>query len=172
MTGMSFLGIGLGMVIALATQPYWQRVYKRHSARHKGNPPPEVRLLIGMPGAILVPIGLFWIAFTTFPGVHWIVPIIGSIPFGTGVAYVFTAVFTYLVTAYRPMAASAMAGNSFLRSSFAAGFPLFAAQMYGRLGTVGATALLAGLTAVMAPLPFIFYKYGPRIRANSKFAVS
>lgn len=73
--------------------------------------------------------------------------------FGAGVYFVFTSTFTYLVTAYRPIAASAMAANSALRSTFAAAFPLFAGAMYGRLGTVGATALLAGLTAVMAPLP-------------------
>ena len=108
---------------------------------------------MGMPGGILVPLSLFWLAFTTFPSVPWIVPIIGSIPFGTGILFVFTSTFTYLVTAYRPIAASAMASNSALRSAFAAVFPLFASQMYSRLGTVGATALLAGLTAVMAPLP-------------------
>lgn len=75
------------------------------------------------------------------------------ISFGTGVVYVFTSVFTFLVVAYRPYAASAMAGNSFLRSAFAAVFPLVSGPMYNRLGTVGATALLAGLTVLMAPLP-------------------
>ncbi len=110
---------------------------------------------MGMPGGILVSLGLYWMEFTTFKGVHWILPILGSIPFGTGILYVFTATFTYLVTAYRPMAASAMAGNSAIRSAFAAGFPLFAGQMYARLGTVGATALLAGLTTLMAPLPSV-----------------
>ena len=92
-------------------------------------------------------------AFTTYKQVHWIGPIIGSIPFGSGTVFIFTGVFTYLVTAYRPIAASAMAANSALRSTFAAVFPLFAGQMYDALGTVGATALLAGLMTVMAPLP-------------------
>lgn len=50
----------------------------------------------------VVPIGLFWFGATTQPSVHWIVPIIGSIPFGTGVVFVFSSVFTYLVDAYRP----------------------------------------------------------------------
>lgn len=70
-----------------------------------------------------------------------------------GIAFSFTSVFTFLVTAYRLNAASAMAANSFLRFSFAAAFPLFAGAMYARLGTVGATVLLAGLTLCMAPLP-------------------
>jgi hypothetical protein len=97
--------------------------------------------------------GLFWLAFTTYPSVHWIVPIIASFPLGTGYYLSFNSVFTYLVVAYRPIAASAMAGNSFLRSSFACAFPLFSSAMYNRLGTVGATALLAGLTTIMMPLP-------------------
>lgn len=96
---------------------------------------------------------MYIIAFTTYKQVHWIGPIIGSIPFGAGTIFIYTAVFTYLVTAYRPIAASAMAANSAVRSSFAAGFPLFAGQMYHKLGTVGATALLAGLMTIMAPLP-------------------
>jgi len=171
-TGMSFIGIGLGLVSSLAFQPLWNRIYKREALKHNGTPPPEIRLMIGMPGGILVAVGLFCVAFTTFKGVPWVVPIIASIPFGLGIAWVFISSFTYLVTAYRPMAASAMAGNSAIRSSFAAGFPLFAPAMYNRLGTVGATALLAGLLTLMAPIPFIFYKYGARIRAKSRFAVA
>jgi len=124
-----------------------------------------------MVGAILAPIGLFWLAFTTYPSVHWIVPIIAAIPFGTGVIFIFTSVFTFLVVAYRPYAASAMAGNSFLRSTFAAAFPLISGPLYKRLGTVGATALLAGLMTLMAPVPFIIYRFGARLRKNSKFAV-
>ncbi|KAI0637769.1 MFS general substrate transporter [Trametes polyzona] len=172
-TGLSFLGIGVGMVIALASQPYWNRLFRREAIKHEGHPPPEVRLFIGQAGAILAPLGLYIMAFTTYKQVHWIGPIIGSIPFGTGTVYIFTGVFTYLVTAYRPIAASAMAANSALRSTFAAVFPLFAGAMYHRLGTVGATALLAGLTTLMAPLPrFIFYRVGARLRSTSRFAVA
>ena len=94
-------------------------------------------------------------AFTSYKQVHWIAPIISSAPFGSGIYYVFTSVFTYLVTAYRPIAASAMASNSAMRSTFAAAFPLFAGPMYARLGAPGAMALLAGLTTLMTPLPFV-----------------
>ena len=114
---------------------------------------PESRLVMGQAGAILIPIGLFWIAFTTYKSVHWIVPIIGSIPLGTGICFAFSSTFTYLVTAYRPIAASVLASNSFLRSCFACAFPLFTSAMYNALGTTGATALVAGLATVFAPLP-------------------
>lgn len=132
--------------------PPGHRKFREYKSAH-GDPPPEFRLRMGQVGGILVPIGLFWLAFTTYRSVHWMVPLVASIPFGTGTYFVFTSTFTYLVVAYRPIAASAMASNSAMRSSFAAGFPLFANAMYARLGTVGATALLAGLTTLMAPLP-------------------
>ena len=170
LSGLTFLGIGIGMLIGLAIQPVFNRygllssprtikltINHRHlkqlAIENHGNAPLEARLIPGKLGAILVPISLYWLAFTTYPKVHWIVPIIASIPFGAGVFFCFTAVFTYTVTAYRPIAASAMAANTFVRTSFAAAFPLFAGQMYDKLGTVGATALLAGLTTIAAPLP-------------------
>lgn len=115
--------------------------------------PPEALLLTGRVGAVIVPVSLFWIAFTTYKHVHWIAPIIASIAFGIGFLLCFTSTFTYLVSAYRPMAASVMAANAFVRSVFAAAFPLFAGQMYARMGTVGATAFLAGIMTVAAPLP-------------------
>lgn len=115
--------------------------------------PPEALLITGQVGAIVVPVSLYFLAFTTYRHVHWIVPIIASVGFGIGFLLCFTSTFTYLVSAYRPIAASSLAGNAFVRSAFAAAFPLFAGQMYERLGTDGATALLAGLMTIAAPLP-------------------
>ncbi|KAL4061760.1 major facilitator superfamily domain-containing protein [Scleroderma yunnanense] len=170
MTGLSFLGLGIGMIAAISTQPLWNRFFARKSAQFNGKMPPEVILIVGQVGAVLVPISLLWLAFTTYSNVHWVAPIIASIPFGSGIYFSYASTFTYLVTAYRPIAASAMASNAAMRCAFAAAFPLFAGAMYNRLGTVGATALLAGLTALMAPLPFIFYHIGERLRRNSPFA--
>ncbi|KAF7965778.1 hypothetical protein HWV62_41808 [Athelia sp. TMB] len=148
-TGMSFLGIGLGMVIAVCTEPFWNILFAREEIKYKGNPPPEIRLFMGQVGGVLVPI----------------------VPFGSGILFVFTSTFTYQVTAYRPIAASAMSSNSALRFTFAAAFPLFAGAMYNKLGTVAATGLLAGITALMAPLPFVLYRIGPKLRQSSRFAV-
>ena len=95
------------------------RYHHNVAARHGGKLPPETRLVMGMVGAVLAPIGLFWMAFTTYRAVPWILPIVASSLFGAAVYYIFTAVFTYLVTAYRPIAASAMASNTALRCAFA-----------------------------------------------------
>ena len=140
-------------------------------------PPPETALYPGMVAAILVPIGmslpsnewiepvnsqftdlkkigLFMFAFTVYRSVHWIVPIILIAPFGTGTVLAYVSTFTFLVSTYRAHAASAMASNSFARSSFAAAFPLIARPMFDTMTNSGALAFLAGLTALMAPLPY------------------
>ncbi|EST05577.1 Major facilitator superfamily [Kalmanozyma brasiliensis GHG001] len=168
--GLSFLGIGIGMIIAVLCMPFWARHYTR-LVETKGNgvAEPEFRLPVAMVGAICLPIGMFWFAFTTYPSIHWIVPILGTVVFGFGISNIFTSVFTYTTHAYRPVAASAMAANSFCRSSWAAAFPLFAKQMYDGMTPAGASAFLAGLNVLMIPVPFVFYKYGKKIRANSQF---
>jgi len=137
-----------------------QRRYRRYKEAHGRDPPAEFRLLMGQVGGVLVPLALLWLALSTYRSVHWIVPVLASVPFGTGTYFIFTSSFTYIVVAYRPLAASALACNTTMRTSFAAAFPLFAGQMYRALGTVGATLLLAGLTMAMAPLPFVLYHMG------------
>ncbi|KAI0277126.1 MFS general substrate transporter [Russula aff. rugulosa BPL654] len=138
--------------------------HRRYKEEHGREPPAEFRLLMGQVGGVLVPLALLWLALSTHNGVPWIVPVLASVPFGTGTYFIFTSSFTYIVVAYRPVAAIALACNTAMRTSFAAAFPLFAGQMYRALGTIGATLLLAGLTTVTAPLPFVLYAMGPRIR--------
>ncbi|RGP66300.1 hypothetical protein FSPOR_6678 [Fusarium sporotrichioides] len=173
--GMTFLGIFVGLIFATASTPIWARLRMRwleeqEKATGKAISEPEYRLPPTILGAVLIPIGLFWFAWTTYASVHWIVPIIGSGVFGCGMLLVFTGIFTFLVDAYPQYAASAMAANSFARCSFAAAFPLFGIQMYEKLGYQWASSLLAFLTVAMAPFPWLFFKYGKQLRAKSRFA--
>ncbi|RSH94280.1 hypothetical protein EHS25_004083 [Saitozyma podzolica] len=170
-SGLCFLGIGLGQVLAVLSQPLFHRHYRQIAARSPdGIAPPESRLIPGFFGVIACPLGLLLLGLLSFENVPWILPILGSLFFGVGMVYSFTSTFTYLVDAYRPVAASALASNSFLRSAFAAGFPLFGHQLYVRLGAIGGTCLLAGLMALTIPLPFVFYRIGARIRQRSPFS--
>lgn len=127
------------------------------------------RLPMCMVGAFCTVIGLFGFAFTSYPHVHWIAPIIFSVPFGAGVLWIYTAIFSYTGSTWHAVAASAMGANSLVRSGFAAAFPLFASQMYEAMGTVGASAFIAALNVLLIPVPFVLYKYGARIRAKSRF---
>jgi hypothetical protein len=47
--------------------------------------------------------------------------------------------------------------------------PFAAKSMYGTLGVHWATSLLGFLSLAMTAIPFVFIKYGPQIRAHSKF---
>ncbi|KAL7624437.1 hypothetical protein AAE478_006002 [Parahypoxylon ruwenzoriense] len=169
-TGLSFLGIFIGMIICSSTSPVWRRVHTRLVEQNGDTPEPEFRLPSAILGALLCPIGLFIFAWGAFPWVHWIVPIIGSGIFGCGTLLVFTGIFTFLVDAYPHFAASALAANSFTRCVFAAAFPLFGIQMYHKLGYQWGSSLLAFLTVVMIPFPYLFFRYGKQIRKNSRYA--
>jgi multidrug resistance protein len=173
--GLSFLGLLIGMLSAIASDPIWHYNYlrllrkKEAETGERGKSEPEYRLPPSIFGVWLCVIGLFWFAWTIYPSVHWIVPLIGSAFFGCGTILTFTGVFTFLVEAYPLYAASALAANSFARSSFAGAFPLFGVQMYETLGYHWATTLLACLTLAMAPFPYVFFKYGKKLRSKSKF---
>ena len=88
--GLTFMGIFCGMIVSAASDPLWHRIRDRLMARlaaetgDEGASEPEFRLPPAILGSVLVSIGMFWFAWTTFPTVHWIVPIIGSAVFGAG----------------------------------------------------------------------------------------
>lgn len=117
--GLSFLGIGIGEFLAVAMIPFLSK-YQRKLITQQGSDSPEIALIQAMFGAILGPVGLLWFAFTTDQ--FWHVPVLAGIPFGCAVVLTFTSVFTFLVKAYTPWAASAMASNSVERSVIAAVF--------------------------------------------------
>ncbi|KAH0229847.1 MFS general substrate transporter, partial [Aureobasidium melanogenum] len=173
-TGLTFIGIFVGMITGVSCDPIWRKNYTRLVNKNGGVSEPEFRLPPTILGAVLVPIGLFGFGWTTYSSVHWIVPIVFSGIFGLGNIFVFSGVFTFLVECYPLYAASALAANSFARSSFAAAFPLFGQLeiSHHELGYQWASSLLAFLALAMAPFPYLFFKYGKQLRKNSKFAQS
>ncbi|KAL4919797.1 putative MFS transporter [Aspergillus aurantiobrunneus] len=166
--GLSFLGICLGMAVATLLSPYLncvQRIY----IRRLGGPYPETRLPHLIVISWLIPISLFWFGWTAAPPTHWICGIMAGIPFGFGLIFMFLGITSYLTDCYGTFGASALAANAVLRSIFGAVFPLFATNMYQSLGVPWATSVLAFVSLMMAPLPWVFYHFGPRIRARSKY---
>lgn len=67
-------------------------------------------------------------------------------------------------------AASALAANTICRSAAGSAAPLFTDFMFEAMGVGGAGSLIAGIACLLAPIPFIFYRYGEPIRKRSKFA--
>lgn len=94
---------------------------------------------------------------TTQPRIHWIVPIIAGIPFGTGVSQILQSLTTYLMDTYGIYFASAIAATVVLRSLCGAMFPLFAPSMFKALGDQWAMSVFACLSTACMPIPFLFF---------------
>ncbi|CAG5188939.1 uncharacterized protein ALTATR162_LOCUS12063 [Alternaria atra] len=169
--GLAFLGVAVGM-IAATIYSIWdnKRYNKAIEASPSGVAAPEARLPPALLGSVIMPIGLFWFAWTNGPNIHWIVSIIASVPFGFSMVLVFLSIMNYLIDAYLIYAASALAANSVLRSLFGAAFPLFTSDMYKSLGIHWASSVPAFLALACVPFPFLFYKYGAAIRQRCRYA--
>ena len=168
--GLAFLGVAIGMVIAVMLVPLGNKAYIRTAEEHGGIAPPEARLVSAMTGAVAIPIGLFWFAWSNYPSIHWISPVMAGAPFGFGMVIIFLAVTNYLIDAYTIFAASVLAANSVLRSLFGFGFPLFTTYMYHNLGIHWASSVPAFLALACLPAPFFLYKYGAAIRTRCQYA--
>lgn len=113
---------------------------------------------------------LYRFAWTSYPSVHWIVPIIGSSLFGAGIYIVILAVLNYVVDSYGSYCASALAGVILARNIVGAGFPLFARQMYTTLGNEWASSLLGFLSLLFVPIPIWWFYRGEQLRLKSPWA--
>lgn len=179
--GLVFIGIGAGCLLAtaifIATDKLYYQPRARKEITDKGKDarslllPPEFRVLSAAIGSFMLPVGLFWFAWTAKSSIHWIVPVLATIFFGAGNLLVFFTAVMYQLDSYGPlMGASAMAANGILRYLAGAVFPLFARQMYRAMGVGWATSLLGFVTVALMPLPWILIKYGWWLRRRSQYA--
>ncbi|KAH7107459.1 MFS general substrate transporter [Auriculariales sp. MPI-PUGE-AT-0066] len=187
--GSAYLGVGAGVLIAVALVPLQARWYKKVASRSPGGKaPPETRLFSVIFGAFAAPIGLFWFAWTSQPSRPAIVSIIAvrlitsgiryrptksrlkGAPFGFGIFQLFNGLTAYIVDTYGIYCASAIASTVVLRCMLAAAFPMFTPALFEALGDQAAMSIFAGLCTLCVPIPILFYKYGPSIRARSKHA--
>lgn len=171
-TGLTFLPIFLGGVAAVASyllvfNPRYVRTQQKYAPAMV---PPEKRLEIAMVGAPILPVAFFWFGWTSYPDVSLWAPLVAGFPLGWSIVFIFLALFNYMIDAYLFVAASALSATTVVRSLFGAGFPLFAVQMYDQLNPRWASTLLGFIAILLAPIPFVLYKYGPFLREKSKYA--
>jgi DHA1 family multidrug resistance protein-like MFS transporter len=169
--GLTFFGMITGQLIAgfavLLQQPW----YSRKLAANGGVPIPEWRLPSVIAGGVAFAGGLFWFGWSGYRAdIHWIVPALSGLLTGFGLASIMLQSLNYLVDAYLMFAASAIAGNTFLRSLAGAGFPLFSRYMFEGMGIQWASTLLGCVGVALVPIPVVFWLYGHKIRARSAFA--
>ncbi|KAJ7662927.1 MFS general substrate transporter [Mycena rosella] len=172
--GVHYLSIALGSTVGgqLGARVL-TRVYLHLKAKNGGVGVPEMRLPLLMVSATTLPIGLLIYGWSVQAHALWIVPDLGVFIFSIGIGANWTCIQTYLdqffFSSYAIYAASAIAGVSSFRAFAGFGFPLFADEMYTRLGDGWGNSILALICLVIGcPAPFVFYRYGARLRARSK----
>ncbi|KAK1142883.1 hypothetical protein N8T08_007317 [Aspergillus melleus] len=166
-SGAVFSAVSIGSILATVMS-----VYQEHLATRLGKMrgTPEGRLYFTCIESVLMPIGLFWFGWTTFPSVPWIVPTLAIGCASMGIFTIYLAAFNYLADTYHRYASSAIAAQSFCRNVLAGIFPLVTNAMFTNMGYPAASSLLGGIGVLLTVVPWVLAFYGPQIRARSKFA--
>jgi hypothetical protein len=184
------IGVSIGPIINIWQERYYQRCIRElenksliiHRSTRQDHDIsetddhfrniPEARVQLGKLAAILLPISIFWFAWTSVPEyeIHQIVPILATTLFGFSFYTLILMSYVYVEDSYMVFSASALAGVGLARNLAGAGFPLFGAPMYEYLGYNWAGTVLACAALLLAPIPFILEKTGTRLRSRSPYA--
>ncbi|KAE9400846.1 MFS general substrate transporter [Gymnopus androsaceus JB14] len=102
------------------------------------------KLYTGMVGSVMLVVSTFWLGWTgNSPSIPWYVPGISTIFVGMAISAIFTSMIVYIVDTY------------LCSTTWAIGW---------------ASTVIALISLVLMPIPFLFFKYGAKIRSKSKFA--
>ena len=169
-SGLNYIAFVLGELFAAGvgtsiTDRIWHRLQKRAN----GTTTPEYRLPLILPGAILMPIGLFCYGWAAQAQTFWLVPDVGVAFVGCGLLLGSQATQAYVIDAYPDHNASAGAASRFLQGIAGFAFPLFAPKVYQKLGFGWGNSLLGFVAAALGvPAPLLLWKYGASLRAKAK----
>lgn len=175
LTGISYLSIICGVIIGASFYLYYLYVNFTKKLLNHENVFPEVFIPPAIVGSVQQVIALFIFAWTSSRDIHWIFPLIGCSIYGSSGIINFQSLLNYLGMSFPHYVASAFASNNLFRSVIAGVFPLFGRNLYTNLATekfpVGwGTSILGFISVLMCLIPLFFYKYGPSLRARSRFA--
>ncbi|TFK57554.1 MFS general substrate transporter [Heliocybe sulcata] len=170
-SGLCYLGLAIGFIVASSMTAYGSRRLYNHLVKVNGEHRPEYRLLPMTAGMIVLPIGLLMYGWSANQHDHFIVPVIGNAFVAMGIFVTFQSIQVYLVDAFSPYSASAIAAATLLRCCAGCGLPLFGRQMFKGLGWVygWAATVLALATIPAIPIPLILYKYSRSLRERFPF---
>jgi MFS family permease len=168
--GLPYIALCIGTTIGFALNFLQIRKYRSIVADPAREATPEARLYGAMLGSIWLPIGLFIYSFTQYKELHWIAPVIALVLITIGIFFIFESCYSFTSDCYGENSSSAIAGQGFMRNTLGAVSPLFASQFFHNVGSQYAGLLLAVVATLLTFIPFVFYWFGPKLRARSKLA--
>ncbi|GFF98291.1 uncharacterized transporter C36.01c [Aspergillus udagawae] len=170
LAGLPYIALCIGTTLGFALNFLQIRKYRSIVADPAREATPEARLYGAMLGSMWLPIGLFIYSFTQYKELHWIAPVIALVLITVGIFFIFESCYSFTSDCYGENSSSAIAGQGFMRNTLGAVSPLFASQFFHNVGSQYAGLLLAVVATLLTLIPFVFYWYGPRLRARSKLA--
>jgi MFS family permease len=139
--------------------------YVKQRVRHEKDSP-EFRAPYMMVGACLVPVGIFWYGWSAQAKIHWIMPDIGAALFVCASFVYNQGLLAYQLDEFAEYSASANAASRIVSNLFGFAFPIFAPQLYARLGYGWGNSLLGFVTVVLGvPTPIVIRIWGEKIRS-------
>jgi MFS family permease len=168
--GLPYIALCIGTTLGFLLNFLQIQKYRSIAADPTREATPEARLYGAMLGSIWLPVGLFIYSFTQYKELHWIGPIIALVLITVGIFFIFESCYSFTSDCYGENSSSAIAGQGFMRNTLGAVSPLFASQFFHNVGSQYAGLLLAVVATLLTFIPFVFYWYGPRLRARSKLA--
>lgn len=167
--GLLYLGPGLGFLFAVwFLVPRIDTVYKNLTAKNNEKARPEFRLPLANIGAVLIPVSLFWFAWTVEKHAHWFATVSGTFFYGIGQVMILNCTQNYFIDSFEQYAASAIAAGTVFRSLVGGVIPLGAPALFQKLGYGWGISVFAFVSLPLAPAPILFYIFGERIRDRFK----
>jgi len=163
--GLMYLGPGLGFLASVwFLVPRIDTVYNYLRSRNNDKGKPEYRLPIANIGSVLIPVSLFWFAWTVAYHKPWPVTLAATFFYGIGQVTILNCTTNYYIDCFEKYAASAIAAGAVFRSVVGGIVPLFAPALFEKLGYGWGISVFGFLATAIAPAPLVFYFYGGWVR--------
>ncbi|KAK0619361.1 major facilitator superfamily domain-containing protein [Immersiella caudata] len=172
MSGVAFGVNGLGTFIGTGVALWYATFAPSVTAKHPNKKAEYLRLPMACVGGPPFVISLLWLGWSSSSQIHWSVPLMAMLPYGSAYLLIFVAMINYVADAYVIYSASALAAASMTRSIAGALIPLATDKMLESLGIAWSCTVLAIVSAGLGVVPFLFIAYGEKIRAASRFSNS
>ncbi|KAI9744476.1 MAG: hypothetical protein M1818_002005 [Claussenomyces sp. TS43310] len=164
-TGLAFLGIAVGLCGASLLTPLIYHLVKQ-----------DVRKIQESGGTHLPPEQYRSVYF------GWVGPptaasrighsLVSTVFFGYGIICVFISSYQYIIDSYEMYAASALASLTSIRYVASGAMVVAGNPFYKNLGVHWTLTILGAISTLMVPVPYALYKFGPKIRGLSHYAIS
>jgi len=174
--GAMFLVLILGGLVALATQPLQDHLYRRSAkTSSNGKPRPEARLYTACFAVWILTISVFWFAFTSDLNPKtssYEIPMWSGFLFGYAEVAIYTGLWQYGTDSYGENAGSALAAINLPANGVSAGLAHAAIPFFENVGDRWALGTLAFVSILYLAVPPLLIWKGQWLRQRSPYAVS